>query len=330
MNLKDKTLLYIGPDSGNSYSRYLALQSYFKKTEIASYRHLYKNLKGRVLHKFAKPLFYNQCTSFVKQRFNAIKPDIVWVEMGRELNAEFIQYISSKDIPLINTYSDSFTDTISKKVSKGYNEAIPYYDIIFTPRQSDFKLYKNHGAKNVSKFWKGFDSTSISNKKEHLDLDFIFAGHLESYRGELLKNVVTKNNFNYKIYGHNWDTMNLENTYPSTSFKEYCTLYKNTKIGINFFSQWAKDTQNSRLFEIPGSATFLFTEYSVDAEECFKEGVEAEFFRNEEEFSDKLKYYLAHEEKLKNIAEAGFKVASAKYTNSARIEQMISKIKAAI
>jgi spore maturation protein CgeB len=330
MNLKDKTLLYIGPDSGNSYSRYLALQSYFKKTELASYRHLYKNLKGRVLHKFAKPLFYKQCTAFARQRFDAVKPDIVWVEMGRELNAELIEHISSLGIPLINTYSDSFTDTTSKKVSKEYNQSIPYYDAIFTPRQSDFELYKQHGAKEVLKFWKGYDSTSISNHKEDLNLDFVFAGHLEEYRGNLLKNVINKNDFNYKIYGHNWESMKLENTHPSTSFEAYATLYKNAKIGVNFFSQWANDTQNSRLFEIPGSRTFLFTEYSVDAEACFKEGEEAEFFRSEEEFSDKLKFYLKNEDKIKKIADAGYKVTSEKYTNSARIEQMISNIKAVL
>jgi spore maturation protein CgeB len=247
--------------------------------------------------------------------------------MGREIDDEVIRYMKDNDTFLVNTYSDSFTDTVSKKVSINYNKSIKYYDIIFTPRESDFPLYESYGAKNVNKFWKGFDSNSISSfKRALIDLDFIFAGHMEKKRYEFFRYLISQQSFLYKIFGTGWKKTTLSNTYPSLPFEDYSSVYESTNIGVNFFSTWANDTQNSRLFEIPASNTLLVSERSEDALSCFEEDKEAIFFDSKEEFYDKLRFYTVNKVVADRIRERGFQKATNNYSNIARVKQMLSVI----
>jgi spore maturation protein CgeB len=265
----------------------------------------------------------------VKKTFDEVNPDIVWIEMGREINHTVIEYMKSKGAFLVNTYSDSFTDTISNKVSIQYNKSIPFYDVIFTPRESDFQLYKQYGAKRLEKFWKGFDPALISDEKSQtLDVDFIFAGHMEADRKIDLEYVLADKDFNYKIYGDGWRTSRLANVYNSLPFDQYGKIYEATKIGINYLSKWANDTQNSRLFEIPASKTMLLCEYSNDAANCFRPGIEADFFSSKEELLEKLDFYISNPIITEKITINGYRRAKQLYSNNTRVEDMLTKIHA--
>jgi spore maturation protein CgeB len=249
--------------------------------------------------------------------------------MGRELDAELVIEMKRSGAVLINSYSDSFTDRVTKKYSEEYNKSIPYFDLIFTPRDTDFVLYRQYGAKAVAKFWKGFDHTIISAHKTCPEsFDFIFAGHMENDRCEDISYLVSKGPFRFSIYGDGWNKSRLANTYPSLEYNRYGSVYESTLIGLNYFSKVAADTQNSRLFEVPGSRTLLLTERTCDALNSFREDHEAIFFSTKEELLDKVDYYSRNRSASEGIASAGYERACREYTNEARVEQMLGNIKA--
>lgn len=326
-DLKNLTVLYIGEDIGNSLSRFNYLKVYFSKSINLSFNNLYQSLSGKILYHSFKGIFYKRCSDMVIEYYNKFKPDIVWIEMGMEIDNKVIEYIKLNNTFIVNTYSDGFTSTITHRYSENYNKSIPYFDIVFTPRESDYPLYKSYGAKKVIKFWKGFDPDNISCiKKPILTLDFIFAGHKEDNRLTDLKYVVERLELGYKIFGGGWNKSGLKNTYPSLSFIKYGSVFEEAKIGINYFSKWHNDTQNSRLFEIPASGTFMLCEESSDALECFQSGIEAEFFKSKEELLDKLKFYSKNDIPRNKIAEKGFEKARKNYSNKRRVEQMMEII----
>ena len=50
----------------------------------------------------------------------------------------------------------------------------------------------------------------------------------------------------------------------------------------------------------------MLSQYTDDLNSMFKEGVEAEYFRDKEEMMNKIRYYLKHADKREKIAQAGY------------------------
>ena len=51
--------------------------------------------------------------------------------------------------------------------------------------------------------------------------------------------------------------------------------------------------------------TFMLSEYSEDLSSLFAEGVDADYFRTEDELVDKVRFYLKHEDLRERIARKG-------------------------
>lgn len=50
----------------------------------------------------------------------------------------------------------------------------------------------------------------------------------------------------------------------------------------------------------------MLSQCTDDLDSMFKEGIEAEYFRDKEEMMDKIRYYLKHDDKREKIAKAGY------------------------
>ncbi len=86
-----------------------------------------------------------------------------------------------------------------------------------------------------------------------------------------------------------------------------------------------------RTFEIPAAGGFMLHEYSEEAADFFKEGIEAEFFRDAAECADKIKYYFKDDNLRNKIARAGYeKIFSAGYTYSNLVTVIEEKVNSII
>lgn len=337
----DYKVFYCGQNAGNSRSRFRALKKLNAEVILFDYLKYYYKIPKIISYaerKIKNGLFiYLTNREMVKEAIE-FKPDILWVEMGREIYPSTLKKIKEiTGATLVNTYSDDFLDKITNKTSRHYEKSIPLYDVIFTPREKNFPEYKKYGAKHVEKFWKGFADDHIklqvlSGKDlEYYGCDVTFAGHNEPPRYEYLI-AAAKTGAKVKIWGGGWnDVQWTEETgklfIKSLPYDEYPKALYGAKIGLCFTSKWARDTQNSRAFEIPGSGTFMLSERTPDIINSYKEGTEAEFFSSKEEMQDKINFYLKNETAREKIAKAGYERAlKSGYSNSDRVLGMMNVI----
>ena len=95
------------------------------------------------------------------------------------------------------------------------------------------------------------------------------------------------------------------------------------RVAINFLSHVARDSQNSRAFEIPATGTMMLTERSGDLEGSFREGVEADFFTSKDELVEKALHYVHDDAHRRAVAQAGYERAVPAYGNSFRVRDML-------
>lgn len=87
------------------------------------------------------------------------------------------------------------------------------------------------------------------------------------------------------------------------------TLYNrylcSCKVPLVFLSKINHDTYTRRCFEIPAAGAFLFCPYTEDLASLFEEGKEIIFYRDKQDFLEKIIYYINHDEERNQIAAAG-------------------------
>ena len=79
-----------------------------------------------------------------------------------------------------------------------------------------------------------------------------------------------------------------------------------------------------RSFEIPACGAFMLAERTEEHLALFREDEEAVFFGTPEEMLDKVRYYLAHDEIRRRIAEAGHaRVTAGGHTYLDRLREIV-------
>jgi spore maturation protein CgeB len=87
--------------------------------------------------------------------------------------------------------------------------------------------------------------------------------------------------------------------------EDYNRAINGAGIALAFLSRLNRDTYTRRCFEIPITGALLLSQYSADLATLFEEGVEAEFFRSQDELLDKVRFYSRNDEARRKIGLAG-------------------------
>lgn len=335
-------ILYCGERAGNSLSRFEAMQRLGHTAYIVApedYLNLVPALWRRVEWRLREgPAIHCFNRALIKTATTA-PFDVVWLEKGMLVYAATLRQIKLlTNAAIVGSHSDDFLDKSTNKSSRHFDQSIPVYDLIFTPRDINYgELYK-FGAKRVSKFWKGYDDATIRpwpltpGEISRFQSDVMFIGHYEDFRFSCLEGLL-RHRFELKIGGSfplwkkYWPADLQLPHIGVTEGIDFAKAYCGAKIGLNFFSRWARDTQNSRAFEIPATGTFMLCERSDDLQKCFIEGVEADFFSDAEELQKKIRFYLENDNLRRKVAENGYrKSLEAGFSNYARTKSMLAEI----
>jgi spore maturation protein CgeB len=107
---------------------------------------------------------------------------------------------------------------------------------------------------------------------------------------------------------------------------ELIRMYSRSKISLGFSTCGDTHKTSQRIvqirlrdFEVPMSGGFYLVEYMKELEEFYTIGREIECYRDKEEFLDKIKYYLAHDEQREAIRKAGYRRARTEHTWQKRL-----------
>ncbi len=192
--------------------------------------------------------------------------------------------------------------------------SLKYADMVYSYRQSDIDDYEKNGAKTVKMLRSYYmKSRNYYIPDESIDLNVpsvVYIGHYEDDgRADYIKALLDEGievGANYAWPNLGWNTERLIRFDKQTSMGRYNELLNKAKIAIVFLSSINNDTYTRRCFEIPAVKTLMIAPYTSDIASMYDEGKEAVLFRNKEEFVEKIKYYLSHEDERSLICDAGY------------------------
>lgn len=343
--MKIKKILFVTQDSGRHYSD--LGESYNRAFKQLNYNVIKYNLAGsnnRVLNFIANNITSklvlkntnNKLIQFVKQ----YKPDLIFVGKGSYLLPETILKIKGffPDVLIICFNPD---DPYNQEASNNLiRDSIKYFDAYFSySKKLALTIKIRENKSNVFYLPCAADTDIIypaiitDYDKKVFDCDVSFIGNGDSERHNfisildtLYSNELNKLNY-FKIYGSNWKKLKNIKLNKYMEGLSMLKVFSGSKININILRTQNKNSHNMRTFEIPAAKGFMLHERSEEALEFFEEGKEADYFSNQEELMEKIKFYLNHETLRIKIAEAAYsKIFKANYTYIERVRQLMNCI----
>lgn len=164
--------------------------------------------------------------------------------------------------------------------------------------------------------------------------DVIFLGHMENDERQgyidALLDLNIEVGLNEQAFG-DWGRTRKNAVFLEEPRERYNQYICSCKIPLVFLSKINHDTYTRRCFEIPAAGAFLFCPYTGDLAEMFEENKEIVFYRDKQDFVEKIRYYLVHEEEREKIAQAGReRVLKDGHEVGDRVEQIIGDYEKAV
>ncbi len=157
--------------------------------------------------------------------------------------------------------------------------------------------------------------------------DVLFVGSNHTGKGRKSVEYAINANANLDVYGKYWNGY-IPQSYIKGNYIENNNLsqyYANAKIVLN---DHRDDMQHfgfisNRIFDVSASGGFVFTDYLKEIEEIYGDSIA--MFKTQEEFTQKLQYYLANEDVRKEMSKKAQKITLENFTNL-KIAQKFSDI----
>ncbi|MGB7913155.1 MAG: glycosyltransferase [Desulfobaccales bacterium] len=340
--------LYVGPleQGGTSLQRLQALKELgHSLTSINSApnwltRHRRPPLYYRVLNKISGSPDFARANRQIRHWVRREKFDLLWVDKGLTISAKTL--MATKNIqPSCVSISYNPDDIMNRSTGwKRYISCLPYYDFVITPRKCNIDDFRKLGAQNILCMRFAYDPHTHrpmdlpAEEKKRLGGPVGFIGGFEEQRAKSIS-FLAEQGIQVGVWGDGWEEncklshSNLHIKGPSIYGDDYARAICSFDICLGFLRKRNRDLQTTRSFEIPACGVFMLAERTSEHLELFEEGKEAEFFGDDEELLEKVKFYSAHESERKQIAQAGReRCLRSGYSNHQRLKEILSSISA--
>ncbi len=217
-------------------------------------------------------------------------------------------------------------------------QCLPWFDLCLIVDAHYAPFYKQSGAKTVEVL----DLVCDPEIHRHLNLTpeekeiygspVVYIGNYfaqGSHRLALLLSLCEK--FPVKLWGRGWEKTNEQAFKKAWTGKpvygnEMCKVYSASRICLNMLPKESMNFLNMRIFEASACGTLVLTEHRERLAEAYAIGKEIESWKTQEELMRKIHYFLSHEDKRAQIAEAGQKRTLADHTYESRMKTLCSRI----
>lgn len=270
------------------------------------------------------PIVYKLNRDLIKAAID-FSPDVIFVYRGTHITAGTLREIK-KQLPTVTLVGynndDPFADGHPYSLWRHFFKAVPAYDLMLAYRHHNLDDFLRAGAKRVEllRSWyfseRNYPVTLSSEDKREYECDVVFVGHYEADGRKQYLEELVRQGFRLKLYGpgYDWDPVlkNSPELQPLIPVRlvwgeEYNKALCGAKVALCFLSKLNRDTYTRRCFEIPATETLMLSEYTSDLASLYKEGAEADFFRNKDELIKKLSLYLGDEQLRKSVALNGYR-----------------------
>lgn len=243
-----------------------------------------------------------------------VKPDVLWLDKGIFVRRRTIETIK-KDNPdcLVIGFSP---DDMHARHNRSYqfDRQLDLYDAFLTTKSYNVAELTRSGCPKVVFVPNGYDPKThrpmpVDAEAQRLGAAVAFIGTYEPDRARSLRSLALAG-IPVRIWGANWQKWRSR---PPGAVVEgrpiygddYARAISASAINLTFLRKTNRDLQTTRSIEIPAIGGFMLAERTDEHRELFEEGLEAEFFGSDAELIEKCRYYLAHPEERRKIAEAG-------------------------
>ena len=252
--------------------------------------------------------------AFEKQHFH-----LLWVEKGTLVKSSTLIWIKKRqpECRLAHLNPDDPFGSFRKGWSR-FLKTIPLYDIHFVARTQNMAEYAGFGARRVVPYDRSYSKelhrpiALTAQEEERYRVPVGFVGTYAHDRARMIAGLI-ENGIPVAVYGNEWPNRRYWNIVgphyrgPSRFGGEYAKIINGMGLALHFLRRENRDEQDSRTFEIPACRVCMIAERSRKHEELFQEDREAVFFETPDELLEKVRFYLAHPEQAKSIAEAGYR-----------------------
>lgn len=316
----NQKILYVTNTAEDDFNRTLSEFKEIKEIDLNIIYRWTKNYKisflERVFQKLKLPLDKDNINIRLLKQIKSQKYDKVFIPKGNFIFPSTLRKIkhSYPQIKLIHWSHDDMTTWHNKSLY--FHFGLKYYDLVVSTKSYNLDKLKHQGANKLlyttkvysEKYHKPCNNCQDVNKKHEV----LFIGHSEKERFKSML-YLAENGIKVNIYGPGWDKKEFKNTNKNLIIhnqqligNEYAQSISCSKISLCFLRKLNKDLHTSRSIEIPACKGFMIAERTTEHKELFEENKEAVYFDNDEELLEKVKYYLNHNEKRKEIAENGY------------------------
>jgi spore maturation protein CgeB len=238
----------------------------------------------------------------------------IWIDKGRWIYPSTMRFLKEQTGAICVHYTPD--PQLLHHRSRHFNDCIPLYDLLVTTKPFELSRYKAAGGKQVLMVLQGYDDRFApripsAEAQTELGSDVCFVGHCEGHYARQLQTARTVTD-RLKIWGPQWRRYSRIHSWARKSVvgdgiwgERYPLALASARIALGLLSKRIPETTTTRSFEIPATGVFMLAERTDEHQALFEEGVETEFFGNEEELVEKVVFYLKHDTVRKKIAAAG-------------------------
>jgi len=253
----------------------------------------------------------------LRRSFARVRPDLVWIDKGDWIAPSTVKSIRTAGAFLVHHNTDALypTNALLRFDRRRLRSTASNFDVFFTTNIDDYRLLKKNGEIRAELTHLGyahqrFEPSPLSDELGEIwNHPMSFAGHYEPRTAAGMEALVDAG-LPLSIFGYHWDRSDGQGKLAPhirgpLADEDYVRALKGAQIGLCFVSELNYNQTASRSFEIPACGTFLLAMRTPQHLEAYEEGQEAEFFGDNEELVQKVRYYLEHDEERRAIARRG-------------------------
>ena len=268
------------------------------------------------------------------------RPEIFLAFKGTYVFASTLKQLQAQGVRTYCVYPD-----VSFRVHGPYiPKALPCYDWVFTTKTFGIEdMREQLGMTRTSFILHAADPDLhrpvplTADDSNQFGCDASFIGTWSPKKEAMLTQLVEQlPGLQLRVFGSQWDRVGTDSPLsPHIMGRpvytlDYVKAILASKINIAILSEArqgasAGDQITSRTFHIPASGGFMLHERTDEVLQVFEEGKHMACFSDAAELTDKIRYYLEHDEKRAQIVAAGHEETAAKHTWDQRIEAILTK-----
>jgi spore maturation protein CgeB len=301
----------------------------------------------------------------VLESASRFKPQLVWAEKQEYLRADTVQRLRDNGAVTLHYNPDPYF-SLSWKRTRLADQCVSVYDVLVVTKSYEMEEYRRHASGKVMYSPLGYDpighappARRVANPREKV----VFVGGWEPRRERLLS-AASEATSDVAVWGYGWNVAQQSRINPLRALRlgrltpgrsvylgepqrrlasairdgegangeiyedRYAAVVAGSQIALGFLRELNPDQHTTRSFEIPAIGGFMLADRTDDHREFFEEGKEAEYFSSDDEFRDKMKFYLANEPARVRIANAGHqRCMTSGYSYDDRIRMVMSELK---